>query len=122
MNEARAYVYHSEWVADCPRECGNVEFLFDRQNPRNKKSPRTIRKTVFKCSYCSLVAPIEWSTNEAAIMMTLMVRPVPHTRNWYPVNHPVAIKYGVAHGQTIHELVQEARDHGVIPPEKKAVF
>jgi hypothetical protein len=118
MNEARAYVYHGEWVADCPRSCGNVEFLFNKQNPRRKDSPRTIRKTAFVCSYCSLTAPIEWAQDETAITMTLNVRPIPHTRNWYPKGHPVALRYRLPDGQTIHELVEEAREHGVIPPEK----
>lgn len=122
MNEARAYVYHSEWVADCPRDCGNVEFLFEKINPRKKTSPRIIRKNQFACSYCKLVTPIEWPANEESLMMALMVRPVPHTRNWYPKGHPVALRYGLPDGQSIHDLVEEARQHGVIPPEKKAVY
>lgn len=117
MDEARAYIYHSEWVADCPRYCGNVEFLFDKINPRKKNSPRTVRKPIFTCSYCNLVAPIEWAPNEHELMATLMVRPIPHTRNWYPKGHKTAIKYGVPDGQTVKELVQEAIDHGVMPKE-----
>lgn len=119
MNEARAYIYHGEWVADCPRACGNVEFLFNRMG---RRGPRTIRKQTFSCSYCGLTAPIEWASNEEELMITLSIRPVPHTRNWYPKGHPVAIKYGLPDGQSIHDLVEEARQHGVIPPERKAVL
>lgn len=123
MNEARAYIYHSEWVADCPRDsCGNTEFLFQKQNPRSARSPRTLRRQVFRCSYCGLTAPIEWAPNEEELMMVLMVRPVPHTRNWYPKGHPTALKFRLPDGQTIHDLVEEAREHGIIPPERKAVF
>lgn len=119
MKEARAYIYHSEWVADCPRYCGNVEYLFNKQNPRRKNSPRTLRKAQFVCSYCNLIAPIEWPENEHELMNVLMIRPVPHTRNWYPLNHQTAIKYNVAHGQTIKDLVQEAIEHGVMPKDWK---
>jgi len=123
VNEARAYIYHSQWVADCPRPyCGNTEYLFDKMNKRDLNSPRTIRKQVFRCSYCKLVAPIEWATNEHELEIVLSIRPVPHTRNWYPKGHPTAIKYGLPDGQTIHDLVEEAREHGVIPPERKAVL
>lgn len=114
MNEARAYIYHSEWVADCPRGCGNAEFLFNKQS---KKGPRTIRKQVFHCSYCNLTAPIEWPENENELMNVLMIRPIPHTRNWYPRGHITAIKYRVPDGQTVKELIQEAIDHGIMPKE-----
>lgn len=115
MNEARAYIYHGEWVADCPRDsCGNTEFL---SLPQSKQGPRTIRKQVFYCSYCKLNAPIEWAPNEHKLMQVLLLRPVPHTRNWYPKNHPVAIKYGLPDGQTEQELIQEAIDYGAIPKD-----
>lgn len=119
MDEARAYIYHGEWVADCPRPCGNTEFLF---NKTSRNGPRIVRKQVFTCSYCKMTAPIEWASNERELDIVLSIRPVPHTRNWYPKGHPVALKYKLPDGQTIHDLVQEAREHGVIPPEPKAVF
>ena len=76
----------------------------------------------FHCSYCGLNAPVEWAENEEEIIMTLSLRPIPHTRNWYPKKHPVALKFGLPDGQSIQELVQEARDHGVFTPERKAVI
>lgn len=110
---ARAYAYSGEWVADCPRECGSVEFLFDHAVPGDLRSPRLTRKTIFYCTYCSQVADIEWAEHEDLIMAELRKRPIPHTRNWYPRNHPVAVKHNIAHGQTLEELAAESRENGV---------
>lgn len=112
--KARAYVYAGNWVADCPRQgCGNVEHLFDRINPARPDSLRTVRKTMFHCSYCHMMAGIEWAANEADIMAILELRPVPHNRNWYPVGHETAVRFGVEHGQTVQQLRDENSEHGV---------
>jgi hypothetical protein len=110
---ARAYVYAGDWVADCPRGCGGVEHLFDRTNPRDPNSPRLRQKTEFHCSYCQMTAPIIWAPDMAAITAVLMLRPVPHTRNWYPKDHDVALRFRIPHGQTVDELREENREHGV---------
>ncbi len=115
-NMARAYVYHGDWVSDCPREgCGNVEHLFGRMNPRDPMSPRTVRHVVFHCTYCGMQAEIDWPTEGAmdAILAVLMLRPVPHNRNWYPKDHTTAVRFRVPHGQSVDDLKQENRDHGV---------
>lgn len=110
---ARAYVYSGDWVADCPRGCGGVEHLFERANPRNPSSPRVVQKTEFHCSYCQMVTPIDWPPTMNEIMTVLMLRPVPHTRNWYPAGHDVALRFRLPHGQTVDELREENREHGV---------
>jgi hypothetical protein len=111
---ARAYVYSGDWVADCPRDgCGSVEHLYDRINPRNPGSPRTVQKSEFRCSYCGMTASIDWPPQLAEITTVLMLRPVPHTRNWYPENHDTAVRFHVPHGQSIDELRAENREHGV---------
>ncbi|MDT0387804.1 hypothetical protein [Streptomyces dubilierae] len=110
---ARAYVYAGDWVADCPRGCGGVEHLYDRANPRNPSSPRVMQKPEFHCSYCQMVAPIDWPPNLAEITAVLMLRPVPHTRNWYPKDHDVALRFRIPHGQSVDELRAENREHGV---------
>ena len=114
---ARAYVYSGDWVADCPRGCGGVEHLFDRANPRDPLSPRVVPKTEFHCSYCKLgqaeTVRIDWPPNMNDIMTVLMLRPVPHNRNWYPKDHDVALRYRLPHGQTVDELREENREHGV---------
>lgn len=111
---ARAYVYAGDWVADCPRDgCGSVEHLYDRANPRNPNSPRVVQKSEFGCSYCGATAPIDWPANLAEITEVLMLRPIPHTRNWYPAEHETAVKFRVPHGQSIDELRAENVEHGV---------
>lgn len=118
---ARAYVYAGDWVADCPRACGGVEHLFNRANPRDPQSPRIVQKSEFHCSYCQMVTPVDWPPNMADIMAVLMLRPVPHTRNWYPKDHDVALRFRVPHGQTVDELRAENREHGVPATHGEAV-
>jgi hypothetical protein len=118
---ARAYVYAGDWVADCPRGCGSVEHLYARANPRNPASPRVVQQPEFHCSYCGMAAPIDWPAELAAITTVLMLRPVPHTRNWYPKDHDTAVRFRVPHGQTVDELRAENREHGVPATPAEAV-
>lgn len=111
---ARAYVYAGMWVAECPRVCGNVEALFDLANPADPRSARTRRKNLFLCSYCAMLAEIDWADGEEDIMAVLDRRPIPHNRNWYPVDHRIALEAGLPHGQTIADLEAENREHGVV--------
>jgi hypothetical protein len=112
--QARAYVYAGDWVADCPRACGNVEHLYARANPRNPTSPRIMQLPAFSCSYCKLAgASIDWPPNMADIMAVLMLRPIPHTRNWYPADHDTAVKHRIPHGQSVDELRAENAEHNV---------
>lgn len=112
LEPARAYVLRGDWVADCPRPgCANVEFLFTQGKING---PRMIRKPFYTCSYCGAQAEIGWARREVEIMEVLDRRPIPDTRNWYPHDHPDAIRFGVPHGQSIAELVAENEEHGVI--------
>jgi len=111
--KARAWMYSGDWVADCPRGCGGVEHLYDRANPRNPASPRIVQKPEFRCSYCHMVAPVEWPTQLAEITAVLMLRPIPHTRNWFPANHETAVRFRAPHGQSIDDLRAENVAHGV---------
>lgn len=111
---ARAYVYSGDWVADCPRGCGNVEHLYRRANPRDAASPRTVQVPFFGCSYCGLQdIRIEWPTDLVEITSVLQLRPIPHTRNWYPHGHDVAVRFGIPHGQSVDQLREENATHGV---------
>lgn len=110
---ARAYVYSGDWVADCPRGCGNTEHLFRRTNPSDSRSPRLVQEAEFHCSYCGLTAQVEWPGDMPGIMRVLMLRPVPHNRNWYPENHDVALRFKIPHGQSVRELREENAAHGV---------
>lgn len=111
---ARAYVYSGDWVADCPRKgCGNVEHLFDPANPKVPNGLRSVRKTSFFCSYCRMIADIEWAEQEEEIRKVLSLRPVPHNRNWYPKDHDTAVRFRVPHGQSIQDLRDENAEHGI---------
>lgn len=115
---ARAYVYCGEWVADCPRPgqekdrpgCSNVEFLY---RPAKPNGPRVVAIDFFICSHCGYQAKIAWPRRREDIMLALNVRPVPDNRNWYPKDHPVAIRFRLPHGQTIMDLLAENVEHGV---------
>lgn len=110
---ARAYVYHGEWVADCPRSgCGNVEFLY---TPGHLNGPRDQRKPFFMCSSvgCGVQAPVDWPGQEHAILSVLMLRPHPDNRNWYPKDHPVAVNFRLDHGQDVADLLNENEEHGI---------
>jgi len=111
---ARAYVYGGDWVADCPRGCGNVEHLYHPATNR-PGAPRTVQMATFACSYCRATADIQWPEHMNEIMAVLMLRPIPHTRNWYPEGHETALKYGVPHGQSVQDLRDENVEHGVEP-------
>lgn len=115
---ARAYVYQGEWVADCPRPgdetgrpgCANVEFLY---RPVAPNGPRTVPLDFYICSYCGYQAMISWPRRREEIVMALSVRPVPANRNWYPKDHPVAVRFNIPHGQTVAELMAENEQHNV---------
>lgn len=100
-DHARAYINHGRWIADCPRPyCANAEKLDTRQ-------------AMFHCSNCQLQAEVEWPPNADELWSVLARRPVPQTRNWFPASHDLALRSGTPHGQTVIELVDENRQHGV---------
>lgn len=115
---ARAYVYGGEWVADCPRPgpepgrpgCANVEYLY---RPAAPNGPRVIPLDFYMCSHCGFQSVITWPRQKEAIMIALSVRPVPDNRNWYPQDHPVAVRFRLEHGQTVRELLEENEQHGI---------
>lgn len=107
--KAVVYILRGSWVAACPREdCANVEFADPRQNPKTKCTLE-----MFYCTYCKMVAPMLWPSNASELMEPLERRPVPRTRNWYPENHPDALRFNIEHGQSVADLWQENKDHGV---------
>lgn len=118
LPRARAYVYSGEWVADCPRPgtepdrpgCANVEYLY---RPAMPNGPRTLPLDFYICSYCGFQAMISWPRRREEIMLALSVRPVPNNRNWYPQDHPVAIRFRIPHGQSVAQLLEENEAHDV---------
>lgn len=110
---ARALVYGGDWIAECPRPgCSNAEHLFQ---PRFPGGPREIRQQFFACSYCHFTGPISWPDDQVmeGIAAVLATRPLPHTRNWYPTDHPTAVAAHIPHGQTVRQLLEENAEHGI---------
>lgn len=98
---ARARVNHGRWIADCPRQgCANAEALEPKQMD-------------YACSNCMLVAKVEWPRNPDGISEALGRRPIPQNQNWYPKGHPEAVALGIAHGETVKQLLAENAEHGV---------
>lgn len=94
-----AYVNHGRWVADCSRKgCAGAEAL-------------RARETAFHCSNCHQLDNVEWPSDAQEIWDVLQDRHVPQTRNWFPLGHPLALRSGCEHGQSVEELRQEQRDN-----------
>lgn len=112
--KTQAYIYSGEWVGDCPREgCANVEYLW---TPVYPNGPRVQPRGFYICSHCGIQATIEWPPQDfmVAALAVLMERPIPDTRNWYPKDHDVATRFHIPHGQSVKDLQDENREHGVV--------
>lgn len=109
MKAARVYIYSGFWVADCPRGCGNTEKMTE-----DLHALVVSKKTLFHCSYCKYQTyEIEWPHNIEDIDSVLRLRPIPHTRNWYPKDHEAAVKFRIPHGQSVEDLRNENLEHDV---------
>lgn len=97
---AMARVSWGRWVADCPRTgCPNAEH-FGRDPGSGHVGGLT--GSAFRCALCQLHCPAIWPENVDDIVRLLSVRPVPATRNWSP-------------GETLHDLLAENVQHGILP-------
>ena len=96
--KARAYVNHDRWIAECPYECGSARVL--------ERS-----ETMFLCTECKSVSQVEWPADPDGIWEALQERRLPRTRNWFPEEHPLALKCNLPHGQTPKELRDEQAEN-----------
>ncbi|KAF2774704.1 hypothetical protein [Streptomyces sp. OM5714] len=105
---ARARVNHGRWIADCPRRyCANAVKL-------------TPGQATFHCAGeggCQQVAHVEWPADPDGIWQSLLERPVPSTRNWYPPGHVEAVRLGIPCGQTPAELRAEQHEYESLSDE-----
>lgn len=101
---AVAVVNNGRWIAECPRDgCANAMRLDPKQ-------------TMFHCGGedgCQLVTEVLWPSDADDIWTALMLRPVKGTRNWAPAGHRQAIVDGFPEGQSVSDLLDENREHGV---------
>lgn len=98
-NKALAYINWGRWIADCPADCGGALSLEPAQS-------------ILACPECHQISEIDWPSDADGIWEELTLRPVPRTRNWFPVGHPLALRAGCAHGQTVADLRDETAAHG----------
>jgi hypothetical protein len=96
--QARAYVNHGRWVADCPTGCGSALQLDPGQE-------------TFACVECHTISSVDWPKDPDGIWDALSERPLKHNRNWFPKDHELALRAGKPHGQTVKQLRQETADH-----------
>jgi hypothetical protein len=95
---AQAYINHGRWIAECPNECGCARQLDPHE-------------TLFQCSECLAVLPIDWPDDADDLWDALMERPIPRTRNWFPDGHPLAARCGAPTGQSAQDLRDEQAEH-----------
>lgn len=91
---AVAYFNWGRWVADCPTECGSALAL-------------SLGQTTFLCRECNYLTQVSWPSNVDEITRALEVRKHKRNQNWFPVNHELALRFNLPHGQTVAELREE---------------
>jgi hypothetical protein len=96
--QARAYVNHGRWIADCPCECGSALSLEPRQSS-------------YHCPECKWIGVVDWPDNADDIMEALEQRRIPRTRNWFPDGHVLAVRSNTPHGQTVKQLIEETEEN-----------
>lgn len=93
------YVNYGRVIVDCPSGCGNAFMV-----PMGTSSMTCKGKNDTGCGAdFALVIP----DNLSEIITELNHRPNSANRNWYPDNHPVAIRGNIPMGQSVTDLVLE---------------
>jgi len=91
------YINYGRVIVDCPAECGNA-FLV---------KPGETQKHCRSAGRCDTVFQLLIPSNLSELMAELERRPDKSTRNWFPVDHPLAVRAGAPHGQTVADLAAE---------------
>lgn len=95
---ALAYINWGRWVAECPAGCGFALVLSPGQS-------------TLHCRECNSLTRVSWPFDADALMAALEVRPDKRNRNWFPVNHDLALRFNLPHGQSVAELHEETEAH-----------
>ena len=98
MYVAQIYINHGRIILDCPVPCGNAYFY------EEGATHRTCDATI---DGCQTVFELDVHEDIYEIFEDLERRPVKGTRNWFPLNHPLAIRGRLKHGMSLAEVVQE---------------
>lgn len=93
------YINYGRVVVDCPSDpaCGNA-FLV---------KPGETQKYCNSAGVCSTLFQLIVPSNLSELLAELDRRPDRSTRNWFPANHPLALRAGLPHGQTVADLAAE---------------
>lgn len=93
MKTALAYYNWGRFVAECPADgCGDAREVRPEQ-------------TTEQCANGHRF-DVEWPADAARIVATLAQRPEKY-RSWFPKNHPLAVRTGQPHGQSLRDLNAE---------------
>lgn len=99
---AVAWLYHGQWVANCPRACGNAE----KRGRCDDGTTGGLDSDRFYCREshggCGLRCAVEWPYRIAEIEALVLARPFRDTRNWRP-------------DEDLIDLVGENMRHGIVP-------
>lgn len=102
-----AFVNWGRWVAECPRGCGNALELV----PGQISAICASRTGLIIAGTCGYIGPVQWPGNASELTATLAKRPMDRHRNWFPADHPLAVRGNMPHGQSVSELDMETEEH-----------
>lgn len=99
---ATAWMYQGQWVADCPRACGNVE----KRGRCDDGTTGGLDVRAFYCrpahGGCGVTCPVDWPYRICEIEALVLARPFRDNQNWRP-------------GEDLLDLLAENLQHGIVP-------
>lgn len=95
---ADAYINHDRVVVDCPYGCGNAYKLMKNTSVILCEEPK---------GGCGQEFQVRVDDKMSDLLAELRKRPAKTNRNWFPENHPLAVRGNMPHGQTVADLAAE---------------
>lgn len=95
------YINHGRTVVDCPFNCGNAYVVKPKQ-------------TEIYCGSsdgCHVSFGLDVPDNIGELVAELNQRPDKKNRNWFPEEHPVAVRGRLPQGQSVADLRAELEMH-----------
>lgn len=95
MISADVYVNYGRFVADCPAEgCSDARAVEPGRRDETCAAGHAFG--------------LAWHPDLPAVIAELGAREIEARRNWFPPDHPLAVRLGQPHGQTIEDLRAES--------------
>lgn len=102
--KAKVWMYQGQWVADCPRGCGNVE----KYGRCDDGTTGGLDRNRFYCRLshggCGLTCVPDWPYRRAEIETLVLGRPFRDNQNWRP-------------DEDLLDLLRENLTHGIVPTQ-----